>query len=238
MPGRGAVRRFCQLVFSCRLVMSVRFPGAVLSSVSVCCLVGACPSRPSTRLSFRPSARLGVSGLLHLVRSSRMIVSQGVSCLPVVLVSLSALALSVIAHRVRASSPRSRRRYRDGCLVLRRWASSLVSCSIHIRAVFPSSVSRRRWAWICPGSRCGMAWPSSFLHASSLLSLPCVFSRLVSASRSSARSSVRSSPRFGVSFHPIVLVCVAPVSFAWRGLVSSYSYAPFLSAQFPIGFSL
>ena len=173
------------LVPSCLAVACV--PGASSSSVSVCRIVGALRSR----LSFRSSARCAfrvccvssivsycrLVGRLVFLRRARIVVR---------------ITLSVIAHRVRASSPRSRRRYRDGCLVLRRWASSLVSCSIHIRAVFPSSVSRRRWAWFCPGSRCGVAVvlvPLSCVLAP--VSSPCVPCRLVSASRPSARSSVR-----------------------------------------------
>lgn len=66
MSVRGAVCRFSQLVFSCRLVMGVRFPGAVLSSVTVCRLVEGA-SRPSVRPSFRPSGRCAFRVFLRLV---------------------------------------------------------------------------------------------------------------------------------------------------------------------------
>lgn len=150
----------------------------------------------SFRLSSRPSARPGVSGFLSSRPVVSLVVSQGVSCLPVVLVSLSALALSAIAHRVRASPSHLVVGIGRG-VSLKRLGPSLVSCSIPIRAVFPSSVSRRGEGVDCPGHRWGVAWPSSF---------PCVLTSLIALRLQSARIGV-----------PLVGSFVGPfVSSVWR----------------------
>lgn len=193
-------------------------------------LVGALRFGGPFRSSSRPSARRGVSGFLcvSLVVSCDRLAGRLVSLRRARIVVC--IALSVITHRVRGT-------FRPVVSIgmgvsLRRWASSLVFCSIHIRAVSLAHFLVVARAWLVPAivGAC-RAHPRS--HASSLLSLPCVSRRIVSASRSSARSSACFvSPVGRLVFSHRVRASSASswegvVSFAWR-FRFPYPYAPFL----------
>lgn len=217
----------------------------MLSSVPVCRIVGTLrfrlSSRPSPRLSFRPSARLGVSGLLRLVRSSRVIVSQGVSFHPIVLVASSVLPCS------------------GPCLIERGVNVSFLSwvSGASCRRLFCShsrrSLARRRFPQLrfpseisvdCPGSSCGMTWTSSSPPAFSpqppCLAFPVGSYRLL-VRRPVRRPVCRSvsSPRLGVPFPlscPLSLSASSwerSVSFAWRFRSSISIRAVFVSSISP-----
>ena len=226
----GAARRFYQLVFLCRFVRwGVRLIGRRRVFRLVGRLVMACSGagRSVRRLVRRLVVRFGLSRLVG--RLVGRLVSSSCS---------HRRSHCLIRHRSSDSGvPVSfRRGYRYGCLVLRRWASSLVSCSIHIRAVFPSSVYRHGVAWIVPVPVA--AWrvhPHPPLR--SRPSLIALRSQSVRVGFSLVGSSVGPSRLPGwVSRFPLSSRLL--VSFAWRGFVSSYPYAPFLpvsiSHLFPI----
>lgn len=205
-----------------------------VNSSSSCCLVSPLRAFLSWRrhvLSFRPSSRYGVAGggpfapVVSFVvssvgpswRSGFLSVLSGVSCdrlvgrlvFPVVFVCVVGLVLSVIAHRRRASSFRACRRYRVGRLVLRRCGSSLVSCSIPIRAVFVSSVSRR-------GVGCGLSRSSVGAWRGHLRSHASLFPASLSCVPSLSRIGVSpvGSPRLAVGRLVISLVSL------WRPRLS------------------
>lgn len=213
----------------------------MLSSVPVCRIVGTLrfrlSSRPSPRLSFRPSARLGVSGLLRLVRSSRVIVSQGVSFHPIVLVASSVLPCS------------------GPCLIERGVNVSFLSwvSGASCRRLFCShsrrSLARRRFPQLrfpseisvdCPGSSCGMTWTSSSPPLRSRHSLLVLRSQSVRIGFSLVGSSVGPSRLPGwASRFPCRARCRYQPR-RGRGASRSqgvfalrYPYAPFLSARFP-----
>lgn len=214
-----------------------------MSSVSVRRIVGALrfrlSSRPSSRLSFRPSARLGVSGLLRLVRSSRAIVSQGVSCF-----SSCSLRrqLCLIRHRLSGEGVFASVSSWVSGWVSRVEAMGFVACFLlysYTRRFpqlrFPS------WRGVgCPSSRCGVACPSSFpcvvVSASSLF----VLRRLVSASRPSVCSSARFVSPVGRPVSLIVPVASSASSWGERLIHMVFSLstrAVFLSSfshLFPI----
>ena len=229
------------LVPSCLAVAFVS-RGAVLSSVPVYRLVGAC------RLACRSARRLAPAFRVscRLVWSSRVIVSQGVSFHPIVLVASSVLPCPGPCLIERGVPVLSRRGYRAGRLV----AMAAVACFAltHavrlLGAVFPSSVSRRGVTWVVPVPVA--AWrvhPRSPASSSQphRFSFSVVSYRLFSsvgllvgpfrlsgwASRFPCRARCRYQPRRGRGASRSHGV------FALR-----YPYAPFLSAQFPHRFPI
>lgn len=204
--------------------MSVRFPGhrrsrfglssrggvtvsSVVPSVGPSGVPGSCVS--SCRLVARLVGRLVSSGRARFIRPHRR---------------------AVVFASSSGSIPVS---FRRGYLVWRPVkAMTAVACFcfsltpfVRPGAVFPSSVSRRRLAWIVPvpvAAWRGHPRSSCVLAQAHRLAFPVGPSRLLGwASRCSRRAR-----------------CVARL--VRMGVVSSlpYPYAPFLSARFPIGFSL
>ena len=172
--------------------------------------------------------QFGVSGFLRLVRSSRVIVSYGVSFHPIVLVASSVLPCS------------------GPCLIEREhpclvppWVSG-ASCRRLFCSHSRRSLARRRFPKLrflseisvdCPGSSCGMAWPSS----SPLRSRPSLIAlrsrRLASASRSSVRFvSPVGRPVF--SHRARASSASSGFSFTWRFRSSLSIRAVFLSSIF------
>ena len=212
--------------------MSVRFPGAGLSSVSVCRLVGACRFVRRSVRRLAPAFRVCCVSSGRLVRSSRWASRFPPSC-------SHRCSHCLIRHRSSGDGvfAPSRRRYRDGHIVK---TMGLVACFLFYSDTrrFPqlrSSSGRGRGLSQFP-LRCGVVIlvPLSCVLAS--VSSPCVPCRLVSASRSlirlvssvgrpvfshRARASSASSGGRGVSRSHGV--------FALR-----YPHAPFFSAHFPI----